>query len=152
MKKIMCLPVVMLVSQFCVSSSWASGSYFKISGDKIQQTDERGPYTANIAVGESLEIIAKGFAYPSVEFQGTPSPQELAEARKHGPFKARAGTWMFDDKKLRLVSTTSDPMQHTIVLEATAPGQYTVRFVGVLLGVESCEIQVTVDEQKKARR
>ena len=148
MKKIMYLSAVILVSQFCVLSSWASGDSFKMFGDKIEQTKENGPYTANITVGQTLEIIAKGFVYPSVRFEGTPSPEELAEAGKGKPFKARAGTWMFDYTKLRLLRTESGPLQHTIVLEATTPGQYTVRFVGVLLGVNSREIQVNVSQRK----
>lgn len=148
MKKIIYVSAVILVNQICALSSWASGDSFRFFGDNIEQAKENGSYTANITVGQSLEIIAKGFVYPMVKSKGTPSPQELAEAGKGEPFKARAGTWMFDDKKLRLVSTESDPMQHKIVLEATTPGQYTVRFVGVLLGVNSSEIQVNVSPRK----
>ena len=154
MKKMLYLSVCIFVSQFCVSSAWASGANFKIFGDAIKEYKENGRlkyYTATVTVGQELEIVAEGRAYPHVRIQGVPSPKEqekIEEMRKGQPFKPNAGTWMFDDEKLRLLQTKSEGAQHKIVLEAATPGQYTVRFVGVVLGrTRTCEIQVNVSER-----
>ena len=97
-------------------------------------------YTANITVGQSLEVIAKGWAYPR---------SRNPEVAKGKPMKATAGTWMFDDQTLKLLKTQSDETQHKLVLKATTPGQYKIRFVGVVLGYnKTCEILVTISKPK----
>lgn len=140
MKKIIYLSAFILISQFCVSNSWASGAGFKIFDANIELPKENRAYTANITVGQSLEIISKGWAYPR-----SPDP----EVAKGAPTKADAGTWMFDDKIFKLLKTQSDETQHKLVLEATTPGQYKIRFVGVVLGYNKvCEIVVNVSKPK----
>jgi hypothetical protein len=140
MKNLICLSAFILISQFCASNSWASGAGFKIFSADIELPKENGAYTANIAVGQSLEIIAKGWAYPR---------SRDPEVAKGTPTKADAGTWMFDDKMFKLMKTQSDETQYEIVLKATTPGQYKIRFVGVVLGYnEVCEILVHVSKPK----
>ena len=95
MKKLMYLSAFILISQFCVSNSWASGAGFKMFGDNIERSEENGAYTANITVGQSFEIIAKGWAYPK---------SRDPKATKGSPMQAEAGTWMFDDKMLKLLN------------------------------------------------
>lgn len=136
---------VILISQFCASNSWASGANFKISGDNIELAERRNIYTASVTVGQPLEIVASGFAYPSVVFEFEPTPQELEKATKGGAAKSEAATWMFDHKALRLRRTDSDGTRHKIVLEAKTSGRHMVRFVGVILGrMDVHEIEVNV--------
>ena len=140
MKKLIYLSAFIVISQFCVSNSWASGAGFKILGTHIERPKENGAYTVNIAVGQSLEIIAKGWAYPR---------SRDPEVAKGMPMKAAAGTWMFDDKRFKLLKTLSDETQHKLVLKATTPGQYKIRFVGVVLGYnKTCEIMVNISKPK----
>lgn len=141
MKKLMYLSAFILISQFCVSNSWASGAGFKMFGDNIERSEENGAYTANITVGQSFEIIAKGWAYPK---------SRDPKATKGSPMQAEAGTWMFDDKMLKLLNTQSDDTQYKISLKATKPGQYKIRFVGVVLGYnKACEILVNISRSKE---
>jgi hypothetical protein len=140
MKKIIYLSAFIFISQFCVSNSWACGAGFKIFAANIDLPKENGVYAANITVGQSLEIIAKGWAYPK-----SPNP----EVAKGAPMRADAGTWMFDDKIFNLLNTQSDETQYKLVLGATTPGQYKIRFVGVVFdNYEVCEIVVNVSNPK----
>ena len=141
MNKLIYFSAFILFSQFCVSNSWASGAGFKMFGDNIERSEVNGAYTANITVGQSFEIIAKGWAYPK---------SRDPEATKGNPMKAEAGTWMFDDKMLKLLNTQSDDTQYKISLKATKPGQYKIRFVGVVLGYnKACEILVNISRSKE---
>ena len=141
MNKLIYFSAFILFSQFCVSNSWASGAGFKMFGDNVERSEENGAYTANITVGQSFEIIAKGWAYPRLR-----DP----EAAKGSPMKAEAGTWMFDDKMFKLLKTQSDETQYKISLKATKLGQYRIRFVGVVLGYnKACEILVNISRSKE---
>ena len=142
MKKLIYVSAFIVLCQFCVSNSWASGAGFKIFGAHIERPKiVNKAYTANITVGQSLEIIAKGWAYPRLR-----DP----EAAKGSPMKAEAGTWMFDDKMFKLLKTQSDETQYKISLKATKLGQYRIRFVGVVLGYnKACEILVNISRSKE---
>lgn len=144
MKKIIHLFAFIVISQFCVLNSWASGAGFKIFDPNLELPKENGAYTFHVTVGQSLEIVAKGWAYPR-----SPDP----EVAKGAPANADAGTWMFDDKMFQLLETQSSETQYKIVLKATTPGQYKIRFVGALLGYnEVCEIVVNVSKQTDSER
>ena len=94
MKKLIFITVFIFINYFCIPNIWASGAGFKILGQNIEIIKVNEKYKTNVLVGQSLILIAQGWVYPK---------SRDPDIAKGGPFKADAGTWLFDDKIFRKI-------------------------------------------------